>query len=315
MISPQGCSRFSTKSAFNQQRAISQFDAKAGALPNAVRREPPSVESERMEAFGRLACGVAHDFNNLLTGIMLYSDLLIEGLENDRQLRCHAEEIRSAGLRGAALMQRLLTVARPELVEVGVLSWNQVVTESRNFMARTLGDKIELITALADDLGYANTDPTQLQRILLNLVLNARDAMPQGGRVTLETRNSTNRLPSPIDSRYHRAPCIEFVVTDTGHGMDAKTRSHLFEPFFTTKSPGHGSGLGLVTVNTIVKQNGGVLQVETKAGKATRITVRLPRVANGPQKCKRQSKSFVLANNENNATNFGKVSIERGKQS
>jgi two-component system cell cycle sensor histidine kinase/response regulator CckA len=315
MIAPHGCSRFSTKSAFNHQRAIPQFDGKAGALPNAVRREPPSLESERLEAFGRLACGVAHDFNNLLTGIMLYSDLLIAGLEKDRQLRCHAEEIRSAGLRGAALMQRLLTVARPELVEVHVLSWNQVVTESRNLMALTLGDKIELITALADDLGYANIDPTQLQRILLNLVLNARDAMPQGGRVTLETRNSTDRLPNPIDSRSHRAPCIDFVVTDTGQGMDAETRSHLFEPFFTTKSPGHGSGLGLVTVKTIVKQNGGVLQVESKPGKGTRITVRLPRVTNNPQKCKPQSKSFVLANNENNATNFGKVSIERGKQS
>jgi signal transduction histidine kinase len=293
MISRQDCSRFSTKSGFNHQRAIPQFDGQAGALPNAIRREQPPVESERMEAFGRLACGVAHDFNNLLTGIMLYCDLLIAGLENDRQLRCHAEEIRSAGLRGAALMQRLLTVARPELVETCVLSWNQVVTESRNFMARMLGDKIELITALADDLGYAKVDPTQLQRILLNLVLNARDAMPQGGRVTLETRNSTDRLPDPIDSRAHHAPCIEFTVTDTGHGMDVEARAHLFEPFFTTKSPGHGNGLGLVTVNTIVKQNGGVLQVESEQGKGTRVTVRLPRVASNPQMLKSQSRSFA----------------------
>src|ERR1700693_3816714 len=199
--------------------AAPQSHGNIDRMPNPTGGEQSLTESARMEAFGRLACGVAHDFNNLLTGIMLYCDLLIAGLENNRQLRCHAEEIRSAGLHGAALMQRLLTVARPELVEVRVLSWNQVVTESRNFMALTLGDKIELITALADDLGYAKIDPTQLQRILLNLVLNARDAMPQGGRVTLETRNSTDRLPNPIDSTAHRAPCIEFVVTDTGHGM------------------------------------------------------------------------------------------------
>jgi two-component system, cell cycle sensor histidine kinase and response regulator CckA len=273
--------------------AVSQSHAKIDRWPSAVLAERPVVESARMEAFGRLACGVAHDFNNLLTGIMLYCDLLIAGLENNHSLRCHAEEIRSAGLHGAALMQRLLTAARPQLVEARVLSWNQVVTGSRNFMARMLGEKIELITALADDLGYAKIDPTQVQRILLNLVLNARDAMPQGGRVTLETRNSTDRLPNPVDMRARRAPCIEFVVTDTGHGMDADTRSHLFEPFFTTKSPGRGNGLGLITVNTIVEQNGGVLQVESKQGKGTRITIRLPRVASNPKKLKALNRSFA----------------------
>ena len=262
-------------------------------MPNAIPREQPLVESERMEAFERLAYGVAHDFNNLLNGIMLYSDLLIAGLEANQQLRGHAEEIRRAGLHGAALMQRLLTVARPELVEARVLSWNEVVTENRNFMARTLGDKIELITALADDLGYAKIDPTQLQRILLNLVLNARDAMPQGGRVTLETRNSTDCLPNPIDMKSQRAPCVEFAVTDTGCGMDAETRSHLFEPFFTTKSPGHGTGLGLVTVETIVKQNGGVLQVESRPGKGTGVIVRLPRIAGNSQKVESVSRSFA----------------------
>ena len=273
--------------------AVAQSHGKIDRCPSAVLAERRLVESERMEAFGRLACGVAHDFNNLLNGIMLYCDLLIAGLENNRQLRCHAEEIRTAGLHGAALMQRLLTVARPELVEARVLSWNQVVTGSRNFMARMLGDKIELITVLAADLGHAKIDPTQVQQILLNLVLNARDAMPQGGRMILETRNSTDRLPNPVDLRAHHTPCIEFTVTDTGHGMDAETRAHLFEPFFTTKSPGHGNGLGLVTVNTIVKQNGGALEVESKQGKGTRVTVRLPRVASNPQKLKSQSGSFA----------------------
>jgi two-component system cell cycle sensor histidine kinase/response regulator CckA len=251
-------------------------------LPNAVPREQCLVQSEPME--GRLACGVAHDFNNLLNGIMLYSDLLIAGLERNSQLRGYAEEIRRVGLQGAALTQRLLTASRPELVETRVLSWNEVITENRNFMARTLGDKIQLITALADDLGYSKIDPTQLQRILLNLVLNARDAMPQGGRVTLETRNSADCLQNSINVKSQCAGCIEFAVTDTGCGMDAETRSRLFEPFFTTKSPGHGTGLGLITVETIVKQNGGVLQVESRLAKGTRVIVLLPRIAGNPHK-------------------------------
>ena len=245
-----------------------------------------------MEALEHLACGVAHDFNNLLTGIMLYSDLLIAGLESNSQLRGYAEEIRRVGLYGASLIHLLATVARPELVETRVL-WNQVVTENRNFLARTLGDKIELITTLACDLGYAKIDPTQLQRILLNLVLNARDAMPQGGRVTLETRNSNDRLPNPIGMKSQYAGCIEFAVTDTGCGMDAETRSHLFEPFFTTKSRGHGTGLGLVTVETIVEQNGGVVQVESRPGQGTRVIVRLPRVESNLQKLKSPSRTFA----------------------
>jgi two-component system cell cycle sensor histidine kinase/response regulator CckA len=243
-----------------------------------------------MEIFGRMACGVAHDFNNLLTGIMLYSDLLIAELESNSKLRGYSEEIRRVGLEGAALMQRLLPVAQ---LETRVVSWNEVVTENLNFVARTLGDKIELITTLAYDLGYANIEGTQLQRILLNLVLNARDAMPQGGRVTLETRNSNDCLPNLIDMKSHPAPCVEFAVTDTGCGMDAETRSHLFEPFFTTKSPGHGNGLGMITVNTIVEQNGGVMQVESRPGKGTRVSIRLPRVAGNPQKTKPPSKYFA----------------------
>jgi two-component system cell cycle sensor histidine kinase/response regulator CckA len=262
--------------------AVPQSQAKIDRLPNALLGEQSLIESVRMEAFGRVACGVAHDFNNLLTGIMLYCDLLIAGLENNCQLRCHAEEIRGAGLDGVALIQRLMNVARPQLVEACLLSANEVITGSKNFMARLLGEQIELVTALADDLGYVRMNPAQFRRILFNLVLNARDAMPHGGRVTLETRNSNNWFPSSEDIGPHRGACIEFTVADTGLGMDAETQSHLFEPFFTTKSPGHGNGLGLVTVNTIVKQHGGTLQVESRQGQGTRVIVRLPRVASSP---------------------------------
>jgi two-component system cell cycle sensor histidine kinase/response regulator CckA len=259
---------------------------------NAIPGEQSLIESERMEAFGRLACGVAHDFNNLLNGIMLYCDLLIAGLGNNCSLRCHAEEIRNAGSHGAALVQRLLREARPYLVEARMLSWNETIAGSRNFMARMLGEEIELITVLADDLGYVKMDPAQLRQIIFNLVLNARDAMPQGGRVTIETRNSMNWLPDPGDPRPRRAPCIEFTVTDTGRGMDAETRSHVFELHFTTKRPGHGNGLGLPTVNTIVTQHGGFLQMESKLGSGTRVTICLPRVASKGQ-CQSQNESFV----------------------
>jgi len=273
--------------------AVSQSRGKVDRMLNHTWGEHSLVESAGMEAFERLACGVAHDFNNLLNGIMLYCDLLIAGLDNNCPLRCHVEEIRSAGSHGAALVQRLLREARPHLVEARTLSWNEVIAGSRNFVARMLGEKIELITVLADDLGHVKMDPAQLRQIIFNLVLNAQDAMPQGGRVTLETRNSINWLPDPGDPRPRRAPCIQFTVTDTGRGMDAETRSHLFELYFTTKSPGHGNGLGLATVNTIVTQHGGFLQVESKLGSGTRITICLPRITSNAHQCQSQNESSV----------------------
>jgi two-component system cell cycle sensor histidine kinase/response regulator CckA len=302
--------------------AVPQSQPEIDRLPNAILGEQSLIESARMDAFGRLACGVAHDFNNLLTGIMLYCDLLIAGLENNCPLRCHAEEIRAAGLDGVALIQRLLTVARPPLVEARLLSGNEVISGSKNFMTRMLGEQIELVTVLSDDLGCVRMDPAQVRRILFNLVLNARDAMPQGGRVTLETRNSTNWLPNSEDLIAHRSACIEFTVTDTGRGMDAETRSHLFEPFFTTKNSGDGNGLGLVTVNTIVKQHGGVLQVESRLGQGTRVIVRLPRVASSPPQRKPHVSPFIpkglsapaLRVNESPASK-GEIPLQRGKQS
>src|SRR5438128_3259155 len=214
-------------------------------------------ESQKLETIGRLVGGVAHDFNNLLTGIMLYCDLLIAGLGSDRRLRYHAEEIRLAGQHGAALIQQLLAVARHQVVEPHLLSWNQVISRMRNLLVRLIGENLELVTSLADDLGCVRMDSAQAQQIVLNLVLNARDAMPEGGRITLATRNCADCLSNPSQQKSGLVPCVEFTVTDAGCGMDAETRSRLFEPFFTTKQPGQGNGLGLVTVSNIVKQDGG----------------------------------------------------------
>ncbi|MBZ5599832.1 MAG: PAS domain S-box protein [Acidobacteriia bacterium] len=235
-------------------------------------------EAQKMEAIGRLVGGVAHDFNNLLTGIMLYCDLLLAGLDHNSRLRHHVDEIRMAGEHGGALIQQLLAVARQQVVEPRVLSMNQVVTGMRNLLSRLIGENIELVTELADDLWSVKMDPAQAQQIILNLALNARDAMPDGGRVTLHTRNCTNLCGEGEGQDRDAIPCIELMVTDTGCGMDAETRSHLFEPFFTTKQTGQGNGLGLATVHSIVEQDGGTIAVESEVGEGTRVIIRLPRV-------------------------------------
>jgi PAS domain S-box-containing protein len=234
-------------------------------------------EAQRMEAIGRLVSGVAHDFNNLLTGIMLYCDLLIAGLGDNHHLRRHADEIRMAGEQGAGLVRQLLAVARHQAVEPRRLAWNEVVVGMRNLLDRLIGEDVELVTLLPEGLGCVRMDQAQMQQIILNLVLNARDAMPQGGRVTLAARNCNGPLKAPSQSKARSIPCVELTVTDNGCGIDAQARSHLFEPFFTSKGPGRGTGLGLVTVHRIVKQAGGTIEVESEPGKGTRVRICLPR--------------------------------------
>lgn len=239
------------------------------------RTEQRLREAQKMEAIGRLVGGVAHDFNNLLTGIMLYCDLLVSGLENGNRLRHYAEEVRMAGEQGAALVQQLLAIGRKQLAEPRVLSLNEVVTGTSNLLSRLIPENIELIMDLAEDLGKVKMDPAQVQQILLNLVLNARDAMPDGGVIRVQTENcEANRTLQPGTP----SGCVGLHLTDTGCGMDADTRSRLFEPFFTTKKPGQGNGLGLATVYSVVKQNHGDIQVESELGRGTRFSILLPRV-------------------------------------
>lgn len=239
------------------------------------RIEQKLQDAHRLGALGRLVGGVAHDFNNLLTAIMLYSDLLAAGLTRERRLRHHAEEIRMAGEQGAALVRQLMAVAKPHAVVLHSVSLNETVCAMKGILSRLIGENIELDILLAEDLGAVRTDPAQMQQVILNLVLNARDAMPEGGRISLQTRNCM-RAASAGDQIAQLAACVELSVSDTGCGMDAETKSHLFEPFFTTKRPGRGNGLGLATVESIVKQDGGTIQVESEVGKGTRVSVFLP---------------------------------------
>jgi signal transduction histidine kinase len=228
-------------------------------------------EAQKMESIGRLVGGVAHDFNNLLTGIVLACDLLLAGMDRKSRLRRYAEEIRMGAVQGAGLIQQLVEVARQRVVEPRLLSFNDAITNLRSLLARLIGENIELVTHLAGNLRLVKMDPALVQQIILNLVLNARDAMPDGGRITLSTRNYES-ASNPVEF----APGIEFVAADSGCGMDAETRARAFEPFFTTKPSGQGNGLGLATVHSIVKQAGGIIEVESAPGQGTRITVRLP---------------------------------------
>ena len=236
-------------------------------------------ESQRLENVGRLVGGVAHDFNNLLTGLMLYCDLLIGELEKDSRSRHHAQEMRSAGEQGAKLVQQLLAIARPSVEDLNVVALNDVVSSVEGLLTRLIGENVVLTKSLAGDLGSVRMDPAQVQQILLNLVLNARDAMPDGGRILLTTRNCTGYLPAGLEQAPQLVSCVELAVSDTGSGMNAETLGRAFEPFFTTKENGRGNGLGLASARRLAKLHGGTILAESEPGRGTRISLLLPRVS------------------------------------
>ena len=273
-------------------------------------------EAEKMEVIGRLAGGIAHDFNNLLTGILLYCDLLSAGLEkggpessgfegaglanrrlenrleNNRlennglersELYQHVEEVRMAGEQGAALTHQLLAIARKQAAEPHPIRVNEVVASTENLLQRLIGEQIELVVVLDSVLdsgaGLVLADPVQLRQILMNLVLNARDAMPQGGKIRLITRAGEFPSEFPNSAKPGSARrAVSLAVQDNGCGMDAETRARLFAPFFTTKKLGEGTGLGLATVERIVSEAGGRIEVESELGRGTSIEVFLPAI-------------------------------------
>jgi two-component system, cell cycle sensor histidine kinase and response regulator CckA len=241
--------------------------------------EQPSRRAESLESVGRLTGGVAHDFNNLLTGVLLYCDLLLANLEPAHRARRYAEEIRNAGVQAAGLVRELMTVARPASGEAVPICLNDIVERLRNLLERLIGENVELNFRLDPNLGLIRMAPAQARQILLNLVLNARDAMPGGGQIRVETSNCRLQLLAERPAEASDAasiPCVLFVVSDNGSGMDAKTRARLFEAFFTTKEAGKGTGLGLANVHDIVTGHGGLIHVESAPGRGTRVAVILP---------------------------------------
>ena len=236
-------------------------------------------QSQKMEAIGRLAGGIAHDFNNLLMVISGYSEFLLDRLGPEPVLRAPAQEIASAAGRASSLTRQLLAFSRKQMLAPKILDLNSVVTENLKMLRRMIGEDINLAMVPANELGAVRADAGQIEQVIMNLAVNARDAMPSGGKLTIETSNVS------LDDEYARfhAPLkpgnyVMLAITDTGAGMDSETQSHIFEPFFTTKGP-KGRGLGLSTVYGIVKQSGGYIWVSSEPGKGTTFKIYLPRIA------------------------------------
>jgi signal transduction histidine kinase/ActR/RegA family two-component response regulator len=234
--------------------------------------------SQKLEAVGRLAGGVAHDFNNLLTAIIGYSELLEARLASDGVARDHARMIHKAGEQAAGLTKQLLAFSRKQLLQPKVLDLNRVVQEMEKLLQRVIGEHIRIVISTEATDARVLADPNQLEQVILNLGVNARDAMPGGGTLTITTRNVTF-LDSDVSHRGDgMAPgqYVTLAVSDTGSGMDGETKTRIFEPFFTTKGPGKGTGLGLATVYGIVKQSHGGITVESELGKGSTFQIELP---------------------------------------
>lgn len=236
-------------------------------------------QAAKMEAVGMLAGGIAHDFNNLLTIINGYSELLLNSLPPSDPNHGAVEQIMKAGERAAALTRQLLAFSRRQVMQPRAINLNQLLGGLESMLRRLIGEDIDFRFVPARDLGHINADPGQMEQVVMNLVVNARDAMPRGGILTLETNNVE------LDQRYISTHVtmtpgqyIALVVSDNGAGMDAATRARIFQPFFTTKGQGKGTGLGLTTVFSIVKQNGGGVEVYSEPGKGTCVKVYLPRI-------------------------------------
>jgi two-component system cell cycle sensor histidine kinase/response regulator CckA len=245
-------------------------------------KEEQLRQSQKMEAVGRLSGGIAHDFNNLLGVIIGYSDVLEMKLEGNDALRKNVAEIKKAGTRASALTRQLLAFSRQQVLQPKILDLNSAVNGLAKMLQRLIGENIEVDMFLDSELGKVKADHSQIEQVIMNLVVNARDAMPDGGKLTIQTANVELGSDVAANLTYVQpGSYVELRVKDTGMGMDADTMAHIFEPFFTTKEKGKGTGLGLATVYGVVKQSGGYIWVDSILGAGTTFRICLPLVARG----------------------------------
>jgi len=277
----------STASAIRGENdAIEKLVIVSRDITSRRRLEEQFRQAQKMEAVGRLSGGIAHDFNNLLGVIIGYTEVLTEQLTQTDPMRESVDEILKAGRRAATLTRQLLAFSRQQVLEPKALDLNEVVSDTEKMLRRLVGEDIEFVTRLQESLGTVKADPGQLEQVLMNLVVNARDAMPDGGQLTIETSNIE------VDPHFVQAYSFPFkpgsyvllALADTGVGMDAEILAHIFEPFFTTKDKDAGTGLGLATVYGIVKQSGGYIEVHSEPGHGSTFKVYLPRIAEPAQR-------------------------------
>ena len=265
-----------------------------------MRSEQSLRQSQKMEAIGTLSGGVAHDFNNLLTVILGYNSMILD-VAQDRELRSYALQISAASERAATLTRQLLAFSRRQVLQPKVLDLNSLLLNLDKMLQRLIGEDIEMVTVPAQYLGSIKADPGQIEQVIMNLVVNARDAMPEGGKLTMESGNVdfdetyTSEHTDVVAGRY-----VMLAITDTGIGMDADSLARVFEPFFTTKAIGRGTGLGLSTVYGIVKQSGGSISVYSEPGRGTCFKIYLPRVDETPEA--RQNQSAFVASDRGTET-------------
>jgi two-component system cell cycle sensor histidine kinase/response regulator CckA len=284
-----------------------------------VHLEEQLRNAQQLEAIGRLAGGIAHDFNNLLSVIMGHGELLLATFAENEGARNGLEQIRRAADRAASLTQQLLAFSRKQVLQPKVLDMNEVVADVQKMLARVIGEDIELVASLHSSLLAVKADPGQVEQVLMNLAVNARDAMPEGGKLKMETSNVEVGVEQARDLELAAGRYVMLRVTDSGLGMDGITLAHIFEPFFTTKPMGKGTGLGLATVYGIVKQSGGGIQVKSEVGQGTEFRIYFPAKEGSSSKCRESigsaaagggSETILIAEDEPDLRELTRIFLE-----